>query len=773
VTDDPLAGALEQIQRAGLVPPERDKIIIDGRPHGFAGRPGKRKKSSWYLLREQRDRHGRDYLVGAFGDRALDDFKQRIDPTHPLEPEDLAAARRAIAKARRVAEQQRQRLAARAAQRAARAWARLRPADPGSAPYLRRKGVGAHGGARVTPRGALALPAYGPGGGLVALEFIHAAPRLVDGEARARDFWPWGCSLKGASFRLGPEPGTEAAAPPLVLVEGYATGASCYEATGWPVLVCFSAGNLEEVARQHAGRGPGRVLIAGDDDYQTEGNPGAAAARRAAKIVDGCYVLPRFAARPEGTQWTDWNDLHAAEGLMVVRAQLEAARAGPDAPAGDDGPPAGDEAAADWRRQLRKTKGGELLPCVANIVRIFERERVWRGVLAWCDFSHRIVKRAPPPWGGRLGEWTESDDAHARWWLSDRYALDVGRQDLEAALTVCAESHHVHPVREYLSGLHWDGENRLPTWLADYCGAEENDYAARIGTLWLISAVARVMQPPVKVDCVLILEGEMGRGKSGALGILGGEWFSDTPIYLHDKDAMQNLAGVWILELPELETFQNARPALLNSFFSRAVDHYRQSYAHRAGDYVRQCVFAGTSNPVSYLSDPNGARRFWPVSCAGAFRLDRLRADRNQLWAEAFCRWQCGEQWWPSAADAERFGDEQELRYIEDPWEEIIDRYLFEPERRLQQYISIAELLTDALGFDSPHMQGRESQRVGAVMKRLGWIKQRRTVTLDGMPKRCSIYRRPDSEGTSTLDDDSTEPMAAGAAGHGQGRKPH
>jgi putative DNA primase/helicase len=148
-----------------------------------------------------------------------------------------------------VAERQRQALGDRAARHAARVWARLVPADRRAAPYLVRKGVEAHAPARVTPRGALAVPAYSPEGKLTALQLIHAAPRVVDGEARAKDFWPPFCVTRGSSCRIGPEPSAEADAPPVLLVEGYATGASCDEATGWPVVICFNAENLVQVAR--------------------------------------------------------------------------------------------------------------------------------------------------------------------------------------------------------------------------------------------------------------------------------------------------------------------------------------------------------------------------------------------------------------------------------------------------------------------------------------------------------------------------------------------
>jgi putative DNA primase/helicase len=758
---DPRQSVCDQMTAAHLVPPEPSALIVDGRGHSFAGTE-KRKKSSWYVLRELYTRAGRAFLVGHFGDHRLG-IREKLKATLELAGEDLDAARREIAKMRRVAERQRQELAARAARHAARVWARLAPADRGAAPYLVRKGVSAHGPVRVTPRGALAIPAYSPEGKLTALQLIHAAPRVVEGEARAKDFWPPGCVVRAASCRIGPEPSADAEAPPLVLVEGYATGATCFEATGWPVVICFNAENLVQVARHYAALGPGRVLVAGDDDIQTKGNPGRTKAEEAAAAARGRAVLPVFTARPEGRAATDFNDLHALEGLAAVRAQLEAAR--PRAPQLEAAPEAPE--GSGWRDALQRTPHGVLLPTVANMVLILSHDRAWRGVLAWCDFSEQIVKRAPPPWGGRLGPWADIDISQARHWFSARYRLQGRVRDLEDALAVCAYERHVHPVRDYLTGLNWDGVVRLPTWLADYLGAEEDDYSASVGTLWMIAAVARVMQPGCKADYVLILEGPQGRYKSTALGILGGEWFSDTPLSLRDKDAMQNLPGVWVVELAELTSMQGVSSGRINAFFSSGTDRYRQSYGRRAGDFPRQCVFAGTVNPTSYLSDPTGARRFWPVSCGAVARLGALKQERNQLWAEAYHRWRSGEQWWPREADIARFTDEQEQRFEDDPWQEIIESYLYSPERRKMRYVTVLEVLVDAVCFDASKIQNRDMQRAGLVMQRLGWRKVRSRVTVDGRCIRRNMYERP-AEGDCPRQDAGAPPPSCPAPGGGQ-----
>lgn len=116
----------------------------------------------------------------------------------------------------------------------------------------------------------------------------------------------------------------------LVVAEGFATGASIHEATGHAVAVAFNAGNLKAVAEALHTKYPElRLMLAADDDWRTEGNPGVTKAREAAQAVGGAVAVPVF---PEGRaeKATDFNDLHRQAGAEAVKACLDAARA-PDA----------------------------------------------------------------------------------------------------------------------------------------------------------------------------------------------------------------------------------------------------------------------------------------------------------------------------------------------------------------------------------------------------------------------------------------------------------
>ena len=107
----------------------------------------------------------------------------------------------------------------------------------------------------------------------------------------------------------------------VLVAEGYATAATLYEATGLPTVCAFDAGNLEPVCKAiHAFYHPPRIVVCGDNDRATKGNPGRTAALRAAKAVGGVVAIPEFG----NEAGSDWNDYGLLWGWEAVRANVEA-----------------------------------------------------------------------------------------------------------------------------------------------------------------------------------------------------------------------------------------------------------------------------------------------------------------------------------------------------------------------------------------------------------------------------------------------------------------
>lgn len=382
--------------------------------------------------------------------------------------------------------------------------------------------------------------------------------------------------------------------------------------------------------------------------------------------------------------------------------------------------------------RLTRTDKGLIVPELANLVLILRNDPGWTGVIAYDEFAGRIVKRKRPPFEpSETGEWADIDDRRLALWLSVNYGmLRVKREAIEDAVLMTGDQNRFHEVREYIEALKWDGRERLNHWLHAYIGADDTPYVQSVAVKWMIGAVARVMRAPAetKMDNVLILEGPQDQGKSTALKILFGVWFTDAAFEIGSTDGNQIIRGMWGVELAEMDGFNRADASRSKAFFSRSADRYRSPYGRKPINVVRQCVFAGSVNHATYLKDDTGNRRYWPVT-AGYIALDELREDRDQLWAEALMLYRAGVQWWVSAGEKEMFSDQQEQRYVGDALEDKIRAWLDDPDvdeggiKRMQ--VTAREILTKCMHLEVGKWTLPEQQRVGRIMARIGWPRKR------------------------------------------------
>jgi putative DNA primase/helicase len=431
------------------------------------------------------------------------------------------------------------------------------------------------------------------------------------------------------------------------------------------------------------------------------------------------------------------------------------------------------------RSLFARTEKGKVRPCTANVITMLERDPRWDQVIGYDAFREAPVLLRQPPQrridavtiapGGAL---TEQDVTRIATWMLDQYGVDVKGPAVVEAVMAVGQRHVHHPVCVYLDGLRWDGEPRVDDFFARYCRVAPTSYASGVARLMFLSAVARVRKPGCKVDTIPILEGPQGALKSTMIRALASDaWFADTPIPLDNKDAYQQLRGVWIYEIGELASFKGKDASRIKSFASSGVDTYRPSFERRSRPVPRQCIFIGTTNDEQYLVDATGGRRFLPVRIVRIL-VDAIRRDRDQLWAEAAFRFAEGESWWPGPELARASALEQEDRYEGDPWEDPVRAWLARP---VEVHVTadgkresapldpadgftMSEVLLYAIGVPLER-QGKEPQgRMAKILHRAGWKRgNRRRVPGNPTEREYRWLKREPEDGLGPQAGDTTQ----------------
>lgn len=214
----------------------------------------RKKKSGWVRLFVFTAKSGKEYITGAFGNRG-DTFNVEPEDTD-WSPADRAAFIEGKKAAAKAAEVERAQDHASAADKAARMWAKGRELTVGSLshPYLETKRVGAFG-LRLGFNTRLLVPLRDVAGALHGLQYISPEGEKIFGTAT---------NTESMSHLVGAlAPGVKV----LAFGEGYATCATVHMATGWPVVVCFNAGNLLAVVAAYRKLYPQLAfVVAADDD---------------------------------------------------------------------------------------------------------------------------------------------------------------------------------------------------------------------------------------------------------------------------------------------------------------------------------------------------------------------------------------------------------------------------------------------------------------------------------------------------------------------------
>lgn len=335
-----------------------------------------------------------------------------------------------------------------------------------------------------------------------------------------------------------------------------------------------------------------------------------------------------------------------------------------------------------WQTKLELDKNGGISESLTNFVIILRHDPRLQEI-SYNEHSCGISIRDNEllPWGQLKPGWSDADLAALTAYLDRVYHIFSPSKLKNALLTITAER-SFHPIKEYLENLPaWDGTKRVETLLVDYLGAEDTSYVRAVTRKTLVAAVARVYEPGIKFDTVLVLSGPQGVGKSMFFAKLGGIWFSDslTISDMRDKTGAEKLQGFWIMEIGEMNGIKKVEVETVKSFASRQDDKFRVAYGTVVESHPRQCVICGTSNSQHFLRDVTGNRRFWPVQVTGESDKHPWDMDKpllEQIWAEALTLYNAGEELILKGNDAEMAAEKQQEALENDDREGLVREYL-------------------------------------------------------------------------------------------------
>lgn len=373
--------------------------------------------------------------------------------------------------------------------------------------------------------------------------------------------------------------------------------------------------------------------------------------------------------------------------------------------------------------------GGKEKPknVISNYLEVMRHDK-WYACIHFNEVSNRAEIHSIKDEKLVITPWSDADEAQSMNYIEQKYQL-YSREKHSSALRILFEERRYNPIKDIVENIKWDGKPRCKEFLTKWGKVEDTDYTREVSRLIFAGGIHRLYQPGCKFEDIPILIGDQGCGKSTLVRYLAinDDYFGELKI-MEGQAAIENLAGKWILEIPEMSAFTKAKDQeAIKAFVSRQRDSYRKPYDRNTAELLRRCIFIATSNDSNPLVDKTGNRRWYPVECHcnGYDIYDHEAEIRDyimQCWAEA--REKINDPYMQPFADRkllDKFREAQE-NAMQDDWRVgAIEAFL--ERKNPGELTCVRELFHRALYPDLPKEPTfSEAKDVGKIMNRLkGW----------------------------------------------------
>ena len=356
----------------------------------------------------------------------------------------------------------------------------------------------------------------------------------------------------------------------------------------------------------------------------------------------------------------------------------------------------------------------------------------------------------------------------------------IGADLMAGAVRLEARSHEFDSAVEWLNSLPpWDGVLRVENFVSEYLnarrpaapdedgGARWDAYVRAVGNYFWSAAAGRVLAPGVKADAVPVLVGSQGLKKSSILEALAPtpETFLELSLDGKREDRIRLMKGKLVVELAELAGMNKKESEEIKAFVTSRFDEFVDKFEKIAKRHPRRCMFIGSTNEQSFLSDPTGNRRWLPIQTAGVIDIELIRRDREQLWAEGAHLFRKNGVMYQGLESIA--AEHAAAHTAADPWDVLVETWLMAQARVVRDarasgkdpvqagslleftakgepVVTAARVLECAVGMAKAQATSAAARRVGHCIRRAGW--DSRTVRLQGLD--CPVHRFAPDSGT-------------------------
>lgn len=381
--------------------------------------------------------------------------------------------------------------------------------------------------------------------------------------------------------------------------------------------------------------------------------------------------------------------------------------------------------ALDTLRSVRRTGKGVIEARISNVVAVLSASEVSGYDLSLDEFADSVM--ISPHQGAAWRPLTDTDYTQMRVWLETAGNCDPIPHDMirQAALLV-ADRQKMDTAQIWLESLKWDGVPRIDRFCPVYWGTRDTEYERAVGLYLWTALAARIISPGCQVDMVPVMIGAQGIGKSTGVKAMAPavEHFAELRLDDADEAIARKMRGVLVAELAEMRGLRGAEVERVKAFITRTQEKWVPKYKEFATTYHRRFVIVGTTNDEEFLPTDTQHRRWLPVH-AQHVDVARIKADREQLWAEGAVRYALEGVAWQGMD--ELAAPAREAAAGEDGWSDDVANWLKEMNYR---QVRLQEVMTHAVGLDPRHVTRTHELRVGRILREQGYV--RRVARVEG-----------------------------------------